>query len=413
MNRQLLLQTADDLQLAAAKRRVDQLIIDTEAFQVDGQFNEDRYVALLRQQGYTPVQFAQLAADDMVLSQLQGAVGATAVVPEWQLRWLVALMQQKRDLAYLPLERAHFSERAEVSEEEIAQHYEDNRLAFQTEESLDLAYVELSWEDLLDAAKADVTEEAARNSYEQDRQAAAADEQRRASHILLRTGDERTEAEAIAEAEQLIAQLNTGADFAELAEAHSGDPGSAANGGDLGPAGKGVFVPEFEEALFALEEGQLSAPVATQFGVHIIRLEEIIVPTYPGFEELRGEIEQSLAEDAARAAFVDAQREFDGLAFEQNDQLEGLASTFGLTIREALGVTRSSGEGIMEQADLRDVAFSEDVLEKGYNSAAISSGEDRAVVLRGARAGPGRNAGPHADRALHRARGCAGPRPRA
>ncbi len=382
INRRLLEQATDTLGLATSRARVDRAIIENPGFQVDGRYDQDTFLRVLRQFGYTPAAFGEVAAQDMAIEQMQRAVMDSAVVPDWQLRWLVALMQQRRDLAYLPMTQAHFAERAEVSEEEMRQHYDENRLAYQTEESVDVAFVELSWQDLMDAARADVEEDDIVSAYEAEKQAAAADEQRRASHILLRLTDDRDEEAAIAEARQLRAQLNTGADFAELAKAHSDDPGSAANGGDLGPAARGVFVPEFEEALFALETGELSEPVVSQFGVHLIRLDEIIVPTYPSLEDMREQIVTRLAENGARERFVEKQRELDGLAFEQNDSLEGLAESFGIPLRNVSGVTRGQGTEQFANADLRDAAFSEDVLERGFNSPAISYEDGRAVVLR-------------------------------
>ncbi len=382
INRRLLEQATDSLGLTTSKARVDRAIIDNPGFQVDGRYDPDTFVRVVRQFGYTPAAFGEVAGKDMAIEQMQRAVMDSAVVPDWQLRWLVALMQQRRDLAYLPMTRAHFAERAEISEEEMQRHYDENRLAYQTEESVDVAFVELSWQDLMEAATADVEEDEIVSAYEAEKQAAAADEQRRSSHILLRLTDDRDEQAAIAEARQLRAQLNTGADFAELAKAHSDDPGSAANGGDLGPAARGVFVPEFEEALFALEVGELSEPVVSQFGVHLIRLDEIIVPTYPSLDDMREQIVARLAENGARERFVEKQRELDGLAFEQNDSLDGLAEAFGIPVRNVSGVTRKQGPEQFANGELRDAAFSEDVLERGFNSPAISYEEGRAVVVR-------------------------------
>ncbi len=382
INRRLMQQAADQLSLATSKKRADKQIIENPGFQVEGRFDEELYLRVLRQFGYTPAAFSALARQDMAVEQLQSGITESAVVPTWQLRWLVELMQQKRDLAYLALTPEYFAERAEVTEEELNQHYDDNRLAYQTEETVDLQFVELSWEDLLEQAKQDVTEEDLLSRYEADKAAALADEQRRSSHILLRLTDDRDEAAAVAEARQLIAQINTGADFAALAEEHSDDPGSAANGGDLGPAGKGVFVPEFEEALFALEVGALSEPVVSQFGVHIIRLDEVIQPSYPSFEEQRPQLEVAAAEAGARSVFTERLNEMDQLAFEQNTGLDGIAQAFSLEIKRVKGVTRSEGAGLFANQELRDAAFSEDVLDRAFNSAAIEYTDQHAVVLR-------------------------------
>ncbi|MEM8766544.1 MAG: peptidylprolyl isomerase, partial [Pseudomonadota bacterium] len=182
--------------------------------------------------------------------------------------------------------------------------------------------------------------------------------------------------------EALKARIEAGEDFAALATEFSEDPGSAAAGGDLGPVGKGLFAAEFEAALWALEVGELSGPVETEFGVHLIELKEIVANEFPAFETMREQLETRLKRDAAAGIFVDRVRELDNLAFEQPESLDGLSEALGLEIQTVEGVSRSLGSGIFGNVELRNAVFTSEVLDQGFNSAAVEYLDNRAVVAR-------------------------------
>ena len=141
-------------------------------------------------------------------------------------------------------------------------------------------------------------------------------------------------------------------------------------------------MPEFERVLWSLGEQELSEPVRTEFGYHLIRLDEITIDVYPEFEQLRAEIENRLRREQAEILFQDRLRELDGLAFEQPDSLSGLVDALGLELQTAQAVTRDTGTGIFGNVDLREAVFSDDVLLNGFNSAATEYVENRAVVAR-------------------------------
>jgi peptidyl-prolyl cis-trans isomerase D len=143
-----------------------------------------------------------------------------------------------------------------------------------------------------------------------------------------------------------------------------------------------VFVPEFEDALWSLTEGEISQPVRTQFGYHLIQLNSVVEEEYPPFEQARADIERRIRREQAQALFLDRVRELDNLAFEQPQSLEGLAESLGLEIRTADGVTRDAGSGIFGNVALREAVFTDDVLERGYNTPAVEYVDDRAVVAR-------------------------------
>jgi peptidyl-prolyl cis-trans isomerase D len=179
------------------------------------------------------------------------------------------------------------------------------------------------------------------------------------------------------------AQLDAGESFGAIAQEVSEDPGSANQAGDLGFAGRGVFDPAFEEALFALEApGDVSNPVKTEFGYHLIQLEEIRDHEYPTFEQARADVEQRLRREQAGGVYEERLRELDNLAFEQPNGLEGIEEALGLAPQTAVGVTREQGPPPFDDPQVRERLFTSDVLDKRFNSAAVEFGDSRAIVMR-------------------------------
>ncbi|MCZ6655672.1 MAG: SurA N-terminal domain-containing protein [Gammaproteobacteria bacterium] len=382
IGRALLRQSVDDLNIMASQSQIDELVVGNPNFQVDGVFNADLYRRNVQALGFSPPDYLEEVALSLSLDQLRGGITHTGVLTDWEMRLLTKLMKQRRDLAYLPFTVAHFSEGVDVGEVEIATYYDEHHLAFMTEESVDVAFVELASDQLLDDESIVIEEDAMLREYETEKTDVAGGEQRQSSHILLRVDEDRTEDNAIALLADLKKRIEKGASFAELAEYYSEDPGSADVGGELGSVGKGIFDPDFERALWTLEEGQLSDPVRSEFGYHLIRLDGIEMHAYPSFEEQREAIELRLRQAAAVELFFDRVRELDNLAFEQSSDLEGITLALGLQERQVQNVTRTAGERVFVNANLRDALFQDDVLLDGNNTVAIEYGDNRAVVAR-------------------------------
>ena len=382
ITRALLGQIIEDLDLTAAPSRVNAAVMADPGFQIDGQFNEDIYRRGLSAMGFTPPEYIAALSKQMSSDQLQRAVADSVFVTDWETRSFARLIGQKRDLAWLPFTVSHFSEGVSVDAAEVETYYQEHEAELMTEETVDAAYVELAWDQLLDDPSIEVTEADLEREYAADKAAAEADEQRRSAHILLRTGDERTEAQAIALLEDISQRIAAGESFAELAETYSEDPGSAQLGGDLGAVGQGIFDPDFEAALWALEVGELSAPVKSAFGYHLIRLDGIETVEFPVFSEQRATIEERLRRAAAEALFSERMRELDSLAFENNDSLAAVAEALGLEVQQVEGVSRAAGSAVFADADIREAVFAADVLLDGNNTAALEYGANRAVVAR-------------------------------
>ena len=374
IDRTLMLQGARDADFAFSQTALDQLILQTPEFAVDGAFNATRFDQVIQQMGYTRLQFRQLLEQEMLIGQLRAGIAGSGFVTDQQIERFAQLERQTRDFASLTI--AADSTSVQVSEDDAREYYEANTERFRSPEQVVLEYVELNKEAYFDEVEA--SDEALQELYQQ--QIGNLAEQRRAAHILIEA-DGSSDAEAKAQLEEIAAQLEAGADFAALAKEHSADPGSAAEGGDLGYAGPGVYDPAFEEALFALEEGQVSEPVRSEFGWHLIKLLGVQSPEVPSFESMKPELVRELKAQQVEQRFVEASKQLEDSAFEAAD-LEQPAQELGLTVQATDAFGREGGEGIAANRQVVQAAFSDEVLIDRANSSVIELDPDTVVAVR-------------------------------
>lgn len=385
INRKLLLQAADDLSLFASEAVVDEEIISTEAFQIDGVFNPQQFQMVLGSAGYTPVTYREEMKNDLRLQQMIGGIQSSAFLVENEALRASSLAQQTRDVAFLRMDVEALLDEVDVSEEEIENFYNDNTDRFMTEETVDIRYVELKRSDLM--GEVDVSEQDLMDFYEETKSRYAEDERRRVAHILIETNDDVSDEEAKAQVDELYARILDGDSFEAIAEAESDDPGSAAEGGDLGFNGRGVFVDAFEEVAWSLDRNQMSEPVKTEFGYHIIKLLDIEEARVPAFADVRADVEEEYREAEAEGIFVDKSARLSEIAFEALD-LQEPANELDLEIKSTGPVGRSVEEGIAANADVMEAAFSADVLIDGNNSRLIEITPNHHVVIRVAEHSP-------------------------
>src|SRR5690554_1759270 len=304
--RKLLVQSADQAGFVYPSSAVDQFILTAQEFQVDGQFNADRFDQVIRQMGYTRLQFRQMIEEEMRTSQLRAGIAGSAFVTAQEAQEFARLERQTRDFTMLVIEPD--IEQASVSEEEVQTYYNENPTQFMTADQVIVEYIELEKSTFFD----DVIVEQADLKELYEAEIANLSEQRRAAHILIEVAGDKNDEQARDTAEQAIARINAGEDFAAIAQELSDDIGSAQDGGDLGFAAAGIYEPEFEDALFALGKEQLSEPVRTQFGWHVIKLLDIRPADIPSFASLEEKLTQNLKAREVEQRFVEAVRDLEG-----------------------------------------------------------------------------------------------------
>ncbi|WP_439888479.1 SurA N-terminal domain-containing protein [Pseudomonas sp. MBLB4123] len=375
IERTLLLQAAADADFAFSEQALDQLILQTPEFQVDGKFNADRFDQVIRQLGYSRLQFRQMLAQEMLIGQLRAGLAGSGFVTDAQVEAFARLEQQTRDFATLrvPADTAA----VQLSDDDVKAYYEAQASQFMSPEQVVLEYLELKKDAFFD--QVEVADEDLQSAYQSE--IANLAEQRRAAHILIEVSDAVDEGQAKAKIDEVQKRLQQGEEFAALAKELSEDPGSATEGGDLGYAGQGVYDPAFEEALYALGEGEVSAPVRSEFGWHLIKLLGVQAPEVPSFDSLKDKLVRDLKAQRVEQRFVEVAKQLEDLAFESSD-LAQPAQELGLEVRTTDAFGREGGEGLAANRQVIQAAFSAEVLEDGNNSATIELDPNTVVVVR-------------------------------
>ncbi|MFV3405240.1 SurA N-terminal domain-containing protein [Pseudomonas sp. NY15463] len=375
IERKLLLQGAEDAKFAFSDAALDQLILQTPEFQVDGKFSAERFDSVIRQMGYGRMQFREMLAQEMLIGQLRTGIAGSSFVTDKQVEAFARLEKQTRDFASLTFKADPAA--IKVSDEEVKAHYDQHAKEFMTPDQVVIDYVELKKAAFFDQVK--VSDDELKALYEKE--IANLAEQRHAAHILIEVNDKTSDAQAKARIEEIQQRLGKGEDFAKLAKEFSQDPGSANTGGDLGFAGPGVYDPAFEDALYKLTKDQVSAPVRTEFGYHLIKLLGVQAPDVPSFASLKDKLTHELKTQQVEQRFVEATKQLQDSAFEASD-LAQPAQDLNLKVHTSAPFGREGGEGVTANRAVIQAAFSEEVMDEGANSNSIELDPETVVVLR-------------------------------
>jgi peptidyl-prolyl cis-trans isomerase D len=377
----LLLQHAENLGLVISADMLVDLIRQIPAFQIDGRFEPGLYQQALRASGLTPRAFERDLREDLLMRMLPSSVATSSIVTQTEIDRMLSLQNETRAISMIEVPSARFKESMVVEEEDVQAYYEANLSQFLTTEEVSIFYVEL--DTVAMTADAELSEEELRQRYEAARQRFLTPERRQASHILIEVTAARDEAEAQALAQTLFDRILDGESFAELAREFSDDPGSAAEGGELGWIEAGDMVEAFENSLFELTlTGEVSAPVRTPFGWHLIQLDGVREPEGMSFEEARDEILADFREREAEELYIDLSERLVDLVFADDTTLEPLAEELGLEIRRAGPFSRAGGEGVAGYRQVVDSAFSDMVLLDRTLSDPLEVDRNRMVVIK-------------------------------
>jgi peptidyl-prolyl cis-trans isomerase D len=380
VNKELNRQYVLDNNLGASFSKVSEIIRSIPAFTDEtGQFSQESFETLAAQQGLTTKRIIEMVREDISVAQPREAIMLSSFSLPQETKLIKSLNSQERDIAYLQLKLASYIESIEVSDEEVKAFYDSNIFDFMTDETVSVEYVELKQSDFIN--EVNVSDEEVLTRFDVEREAQNSQLERKASHILVAVDDSTAEEEAFNKITNIQEQLDSGADFAELAKTLSTDKGSAKMGGDLGFAGRGSYAQEFEDALYALEKDQVSSPVLTEFGYHLIKLTDIAKAKQFSFDKEKARIKESLTTVALQDIFQEKISLLEEIVFESIDLDEAAIST-GVEVKVSNQFTRREGDGIAQYEDVRKIAFSDEILISGENSTVISLGDGHVVAVK-------------------------------
>jgi len=388
---ELIAEATDAHQLRVSDDGVRDFLQALPYFQTDGAFDREKYRQLLASQNLSPAEYAEQVRRAMAMEQYQRGITDSALVPEAQVESLYRLRNQQRSIDYVVI--PSLKSEQPVTESDISAYYDTHRADFREPETVSIDYLFLSLDEL--AGSVNPNESELRSFYEEQKGTFTTDERRRVSHILVAAEEGNADADkaALAKIQAILERLAKGEAFAKLAKEQSEDTVSAAKGGDLGVLAQGTIDPALEKAAKALGKGQVSDPVRTPFGYHLIQTTELEPGSTKSFEQAKPELVKMFQRNAADNRFYELGQKLTELSFEHPDTLEPAAKLLGKSVQTSAPFTRASGEGFAATPAVRDAAFSDDVLN-GKNSDLIELSPEEVAVIRV------RDHRPAADRAL-------------
>ena len=375
----ILRQSTEDASMAISSNEIDRQILQTEAFQIDGVFNSDLAVRTMAAQFLNVPQYRAFLRQQLLLVQMANAYSSSNFVTKAELNKVAELTGQTRDFRYISITLGARTLGTAISNNEIAAYYEANTDNFIEEESVLLDYVVLSKNQI--AGEIQVDEAQLRAQYESEREVYEGSSEKRAAHILFEVGADRGEDDALALAGAARQRIVDGEDFGALALEFSSDVVSAEEGGDIGYTDGSAFPLEIEEVLESLTLNELSGPIVTEFGVHLVKLTEDSENLFQPYEEVAERIDRDLKSAEVELIYGERLGNLSNLAFETGDLLT-ISEELNLVILQSEPIGRSGGSAIFANQALITAAFSDEVLLEGNNSDVIELDTEQAVVLR-------------------------------
>ncbi|MGF1720382.1 peptidylprolyl isomerase [Vibrio kyushuensis] len=373
VNDLLLEQHAESLGLRVSDAQIRTMILEMPQFLNNGQFDQEIYQAALRRAGFSAESFALYLRRDLIRNQLLTALQNSDFSLDGEVKAQSELIMQSREVRTVTLPVAEMANSIELSDAEIETFYNENSVRYTRPEQVKVGYIELSAEQLKQTIQ--VSDQDIEQYYQDNLDKYSTEEQRRVSHILVQ-GDAEV-------ADNILAELNSGADFAELAQKQSQDFGSAEEGGSLGWIERDVMDPTFEDAAFALTEiGDISGVVKSNFGYHIIKLDELKDSIAQPFNEVKEEIASELADQKAVDEFYELQSELEKIAFEYPDSLDDAAGAIDQPIQATDFISAQDAPEVLRSQAVMQAILSPEVKEDGLNSEVIEVAPEHIIVVR-------------------------------
>ena len=345
---------------------VAELITTNPNFQLGEGFNRENYQAILSSQGVSQSKYENDLRIELQINQLRrGLIDSSFITPS-EFRRFVELQMEERDGQYLLIPSSKFTDQVSLDKEVVSTFYTENITSFMTEEEIDVEFLSIDTEEIaqsIEFSPLDVEQ-----YYKENIERFRSNEERKSSHILISFDDEVIEDAAQEQSKDILVRIKGGESFEELAQEFSDDSGSATNGGDLGWAEPGLFVSEFDQVLYALEIGEISDPVKTQFGYHIIRLDDVKEGRKKEFAEIEEELTEEYSQLLAEDRLYDLAEQLDDLALQAYNELDTVADRLALELNQISAITKNGSTFLNQQPELIDILFSSSSIEQSENT---------------------------------------------
>lgn len=380
INEVLMDQNAEQLAIRVSDAKLKETIRTMPEFQVEGVFDNNRYLAMINQAGfYQSSDFRDYLRVEMTRRQLSQSLVATEFSLPYQVGQITKLQNQTRDIRFATIAAEQFKAKVEVTDAEVESFYQANQARFQNNEKVKLEYVSLNVDDL--AKGVELSDKDIETYYQENIANFSKEEQRRISHILIEFGED--EAAAKASAEAALARINAGEDFAVVAQEVSSDIASAENGGDLEWLERGIMEPALEDAAYALSDaGAVSEVVETSFGYHVIKLTELVKEQIQPLVDIKDELRAEVSAQKAQDKFFELQQELARVSFEFPDSLDDAAQVINGEVKTSEWLTRGGNLPPFNNPKVIDAAFSDIVLNENLNSDIIDVNDNVVMVVR-------------------------------
>ncbi len=373
---EVLLQYAHAEGLVATDSSTRAFIETLPYFQTDGKFDDKRYKSLLTSQRMSSAEFVNKIKSALIMEQFQRSIIDSSFATQYAIDNFFKIQNQQRDVDYVTVAVEKIT--TQPSDQDIAAYYQQHQAEYKIPEQVSVEYVELSLGDI--AKKIEVTDDKLRAYYEEQKEQYSTPERRKISHILFAVNAKTDDKTALAKAVKAQQDLKS-KDFAAIAAEVSDDKLTAKKGGDLGLFIVGSMEKSFEEVASALKAGEVSKPVKSSFGYHLIKVTELVAGDVKSFETVKNEVTKAYQKAQAENAFYEAGEKLTQMSYENPDNLLTVSEALSLTVNKSGLFAKDKGDKIAAEQKIRDAAFSEEVLQ-GNNSAPIELGADRLVVLR-------------------------------
>ncbi len=380
IDEQLLLQANADWGMRVSDQALRDTIAGMLAFQVNGKFDPTSYRAFLASNGKTPDMFEDEIRSSLAVQLLPQAISDSTIIGDARVDDFLSLVTQRRDLRFFVLQKPEPADK-QVTDTQIESWYKSHQAEYMNPEEVSVKYVEVDGSTL--KPEAAPSDEELMERYAEEKQRFVQPEQRLVSHILIDVPPNATPEQqkaALAKADKIAVEA-TSANFAKLAETDSQDLGSRRQGGDLGWLEKGVTNAAFDSAMFALHKGQISKPVLSSDGYHVIWLRDVRSGESKPFAEVRDQLVKEVTKAARDRQYNELAGKMADQTYSNPSSLEPASVALDLPIKTTPLFSRTNGHGLTADPKVVAAAFSDDVLVQGNNSGLIDLGNDHSVVI--------------------------------